>query len=121
MTWLLATAAPALAPPEGFDAVAHVSRSLARVPWPWVVEVLLDLPLDEAAERIPATLAELVDAGDATLLRMRVSSLDWMARLLAGLDCSFKIHRPEELRASVQALAERLSQSAWSPRDARAN
>ena len=29
-----------------FDAVAHVSRSLARVPWPWEVEVLLDLPLE---------------------------------------------------------------------------
>jgi predicted DNA-binding transcriptional regulator YafY len=105
------TAIPALAPPEGFDPVAHVSRSLARVPWPWEVEVLLDLPLEGAAERIPATLAELVDAGDGTLLRMRVSSLDWMARLLAGLDCGFKIHRPDELRASVQALAERLSQS----------
>jgi predicted DNA-binding transcriptional regulator YafY len=105
-------ATPAFAPPEGFDAVAHVSRSLARVPWPWEVEVLLDLPLAEAAERIPATLAELVDTADGTLLRMRVSSLDWMARLLAGLDCRFTIQRPNELRVSVQALAERLSQSA---------
>jgi predicted DNA-binding transcriptional regulator YafY len=105
------TVIPALAPPEGFDPVAHVSRSLARVPWPWEVEVLLDLPLEGAAERIPATLAELVDAGDGTLLRMRVSSLDWMARLLAGLDCGFKIHRPDELRGSVQALAERLRES----------
>lgn len=105
-------ATPAFAPPEGFDAVAHVSRSLARVPWPWKVEVLLDLPLAEAAERIPATLAELVDTADGTLLRMRVSSLDWMARLLAGLDCRFTIQRPNELRVSVQALAERLSQSA---------
>ncbi|HZB86994.1 MAG TPA: YafY family protein [Gaiellaceae bacterium] len=102
----------ALAPPEGFDAVAHVSRSLARVPWPWEVEVLLRLPLEEAAQRIPATLAELSGADGGTLLRMRVSSLDWMARVLAGLDCSFTIRRPDELRASVQALADRLSESA---------
>jgi predicted DNA-binding transcriptional regulator YafY len=102
----------ALAPPDGFDAVAHVSRSLARVPWPWEVEVLLRLPLDEAAQRIPATLAELTGAKEGTLLRMRVSSLDWMARVLAGLDCSFTIRRPDELRASVQALADRLSESA---------
>ena len=102
----------ALPSPEGFDAVAHVSRSLARVPWPWEVEVLLRLPLDEATQRLPATLAELNEAAGGTLLRMRVSSLDWMARVLAGLDCSFTIREPDELRASVQTLADRLSESA---------
>ncbi len=107
-----ATAGRALAPPDGFDAVAHVSRSLARVPWPWDVEVLLDLSLDEAAQRLPATLAELVEADEGTLLRMRVSSLDWMARLLAGLDCGFTVRRPDELRASIRALADRLSECA---------
>jgi predicted DNA-binding transcriptional regulator YafY len=100
----------ALAPPDGFDAVGHVSRSLARVPWPWEVEVLLNLPFDEAAQRIPATLAELVRADEGTLLRMRVSSLDWMARVLAGLDCRFTIRRPQELRESVQALGRRLAE-----------
>jgi predicted DNA-binding transcriptional regulator YafY len=100
---------PALAPPDGFDAVAEVSRSLARVPWNWEVEVLLDLPLDEAAKRIPATLAELIEADDGTLLRMRVGSLDWMAGVLAGLDCPFTIRRPEELRGAVRALGERLA------------
>ena len=71
--WRTALAdAPAEPPPDGFDAVAHVTRSLARVPWKWEVEVLLDLPVDEAARRIPATLAELVDDPDGTLLRMRV-------------------------------------------------
>jgi predicted DNA-binding transcriptional regulator YafY len=99
----------AVAPPEGFDAVEHVSRSLARVPWPWEVEVLLDLSVDAAAERLPGTLAELLDADGRTLLRMRVSSLDWAAGLLAGLGCDFTIRRPEELRASVGALADRLA------------
>jgi predicted DNA-binding transcriptional regulator YafY len=103
---------PALAPADGFDAVAHVSRSLARVPWTWEVEVLLDLPVDQAARRIPATLAELIDTRRGTLLRMRVSSLDWMAGVLAGLDCSFTIHTPDELRVSVRALAERLAEQA---------
>jgi predicted DNA-binding transcriptional regulator YafY len=98
-------------PPEGFDAVAHVSRSLARVPWTWDVEVLLDLPPDKAAHRLPATLAELDGEGDGTRLRMRVSSLDWTARVLAGLGCRFSIRRPDELRASVQTLAERLLES----------
>ena len=96
-------------PDEGFDAVAHVSLSLARVPWTWEVEVLLDLPLEEAAERLPPTLAELAPAGDRTLLRMRVNTLDWMAGVLAGLGCEFEIRSPAELGASVRALAGRLA------------
>jgi predicted DNA-binding transcriptional regulator YafY len=102
----------ALAPPEGFDAVAYISRSLARTPWPYAVAVLLDLPIEEASKRLPATLAELVETDDGTLLRMGVSSLDWMARVLAGLDCGFTIREPEELRASVRTLANRLAECA---------
>jgi predicted DNA-binding transcriptional regulator YafY len=79
------------------------------VPWPYEVEVLLDLPLDEVTRRLPATLAELSEEDGGTLLRMRVSSLDWTARVLAGLGCDFTIVRPEELRASVRVFAERLS------------
>ena len=42
------------------------------------------------------------------MLRMRVGSLDWMAGVLAGLDCPFAVRRPDELRESVRALGERL-------------
>jgi predicted DNA-binding transcriptional regulator YafY len=104
--------ASAIPPPDGFDPVEHVTRSLASVPWKWEVEVLLDLAADEAARRIPPTLAELVDDPDGTLLRMRTDSLDWMAAVLAGLGCSFTIRRPDELRASVGALAAQLSAAA---------
>ena len=76
------------------------------------MEVLLELPVDEAARRVPATLAELADEDGATVLRMRVGSLDWMATMLAGLGCGFTIRRPDELRQSVRALGERLARSA---------
>ena len=112
MRRLRAISEAAVDPPEGFDAVAYVSTSLARVPWRWEVEVLLDLPVGEAAQRVPATLAELIDEDGATLLRMRVGSLDWMATILAGLGCGFEIRRPDELRTSVRELAERLARSA---------
>jgi len=102
----------AVDPPEAFDAVTYVSTSLARVPWGWDVEVVLELPLEEALRRVPATLAELVDEGGSTVLRMRADSLDWTATVLARLGCSFSIRRPDELRASVRALAERLATSA---------
>jgi predicted DNA-binding transcriptional regulator YafY len=117
MQRLRVVADPADPAPVGFDAVAHVTASLARVPWPWEVEVVLDLAVDEAARRVPATLAELSDEEGRTLLRMRVGSLDWMATVLAGLGCGFVIRRPDELRASVRALADRLASSAY-PRSA---
>jgi predicted DNA-binding transcriptional regulator YafY len=112
MRRLRAISEAAVDAPDGFDAVAYVSTSLARVPWRWEVEVLLELPVDEAVRRVPATLAELVDEDGATVLRMRVGSLDWMATILAGLGCGFSIRRPDELRASVRELAERLARSA---------
>jgi predicted DNA-binding transcriptional regulator YafY len=112
MRRLRAIAETAVEPPEAFDAVAYVSTSLARVPWHWEVEVVLDLPVDEAVRRVPATLAELIDEAGTTVLRMRVGSLDWMATVLAGLGCDFAIRAPEELRSSVRALGERLARSA---------
>jgi predicted DNA-binding transcriptional regulator YafY len=112
MRRLRAISEAAVDAPEGFDAVAYVSTSLARVPWRWEVEVLLELPVGEAARRVPATLAELIDEDGATVLRMRVGSLDWMATILAGLGCGFEIRRPDELRTSVRELAERLARSA---------
>lgn len=102
---------PARDPPQGFDAVAHVSTSLARVQWPHEVEVLLDLPLAEAVRRVPGTLAELSEAEERTLLRMRVSSLEWMATVLAGLGCGFSVRTPDELRETVRVLGERLART----------
>jgi predicted DNA-binding transcriptional regulator YafY len=99
----------ATAAPEHFDALEHVSHSLAQVPWPWEVEVLLELPIDEARRRVPGTLAELVEEEGGTLLRMRVTSLDWAASRLAGLGCALHVRQPEELRESVHALAARLA------------
>ena len=102
----------ATAASDDFDALEHVSSSLAQVPWPWEVHVLLDLPLDEARRRVPATLAELADEDGKTSLRMRVSSLDWAASLLAGLGCAFSVRAPDELRASLADLSRRLAD--WS-------
>jgi predicted DNA-binding transcriptional regulator YafY len=97
-----------IAAPAGFDAIAFVSLTLARVPWSHEVEVLLRSAPDAAAERFPPTLAELEPEGEGTRLRMRAESLDWVAGLLAGAGCAFEIRRPDELRDSVRALAERL-------------
>lgn len=94
--------------PPGFDVTEHVRRSLAEVPWTWRVVATLDLPHDEAARRVPPTQATLVADGQRTRLTMRVEQLDYMARVLAGLDCDFVVHEPPELGEHLLALATRL-------------
>ena len=59
--------------------------------------------------RLPPTLAELQETEGGTLVRMRAESLEWASALLAGLDCPFTIVRPDDLRGSVRALADRLA------------
>ena len=110
----------AVAAPGGFDAVEHVSASLAQVPWGQEVEVVLDLSLDEARRRLPRTLATLAETDEGTLLRMQVGSLEWMASVLAGLGCGFEIRSPDELRQHVSELARRLADLAQRPRPSRA-
>ncbi|MFD1537264.1 helix-turn-helix transcriptional regulator [Nonomuraea guangzhouensis] len=101
--------------PEGSDPVGQVISSLARVPYSHTVEVILHVPLAEAARRIPSSVAELTAAPDGTLLSMRAESLDGAATMLAGLGFPFTITFPDELRASVRRLAESLIDQSRDP------
>jgi predicted DNA-binding transcriptional regulator YafY len=87
--------------PEGFDPEAYVMGSFARVPWTHEVVVELDEPRE-----VP--LAQL----EGSRLTMRVESLDYMARVLAGLDCDFEIVKPLELTDAVMRLSDRLDRAA---------
>ena len=98
--------------PDGFDPVEHVSRSLARVPWKWEVEVLLDTTLEEARTRVPRTAAELDAVDGRVRVRGRAENLDGMAQILAGLGFPFEIVKPDELRAAVRKLGRRLIDTA---------
>ena len=95
--------------PRDFDAVAFVSRALARVPWTHEVEVVLHTTPAIAQRRFPPTLAELEPHPDGTLLRLRADSLDWAAGLLAAAGCDFTVHAPDALRAALRRLANRLN------------
>jgi predicted DNA-binding transcriptional regulator YafY len=93
-------------PDDGFDAVAHVSLSLARVPWTWEVEVLLTRL--EEGRALPRT-----SRSSRRRTGGRCSGCGSTARLdggrAAGLGCDFEIRAPSELGGSVRALADRLS------------
>lgn len=94
--------------PEDADPVRHVISSLARVPYAHTVEVVLHVPLAEAARRIPPSVAALTATPDGTLMTMRAESLDGAATMLAGLGHPFTVVSPPELRACVRRLAESL-------------
>jgi predicted DNA-binding transcriptional regulator YafY len=96
-------------PPPDFDAIAFVSRALARVPWTHEIEVVLHTTPAIAERRFPPTLAELEPHPDGTLLRLRADSLDWAAGLLAAAGCDFTVHHPDALRAALRRLAKRLT------------
>lgn len=100
--------------PAGFDPVAQVTRSLARVPYAHDVEVLLEADLAAARRRLPPSVAELSATDGGVLLRARAESLAGMAHLLAGLGWPFTVVRPEALRAEVAAHARGLA--AWAAR-----
>ncbi|MCW2945637.1 MAG: helix-turn-helix, type 11 [Actinoallomurus sp.] len=97
--------------PGRFDVVAHVTRSLAAVPYAHEVEVVLVTTPAEARRRIPATVATLTETDGGVLLRARVERLDGMALMLAGLGWPFVIRTPDELRGAVRALGESLVRS----------
>lgn len=107
-----ATIGEPVAPPDpGFDPVDHVLKMFARFPWEWTIEVRLDAPVEEISKRVSPALAELSADGDGTLLRMGADSLEWAAGLLARLGADFEVVRPDELRAHLSELGDRLRQA----------
>ncbi|MCO6003942.1 WYL domain-containing protein [Actinoallomurus purpureus] len=97
--------------PGDFDAVAHLTRSLAAVPYAHEVEVV-ETSLEEARRRIPATVATLSGTDGAVTVRLRAERLEGVARMLAGLGVPFVIRGPEEPRAVVRRLGRDLLRSA---------
>jgi predicted DNA-binding transcriptional regulator YafY len=98
--------------PSEFDPLAHVQASLAVAPATWMVEVVLDLPLEEARQRVPPASAALEACADGTILRATVEDLGWTAGTLAGIGCDFTVRHPPELREELRRLATRLASSA---------
>lgn len=95
--------------PDNFDCLDYITRSLAQTPSTWPVEVILDMTLEEARYHIPPVVATLEQQVEGVLLRCSASSLDWIARLLISLGCSFVVKQPPELREELHRQAERIA------------
>src|SRR5437667_1986366 len=83
--------------PADFDALAHVTYSLATLPRAHAVDVVLETDLATAQRHLFPSIGVLEWIGDAVLLRAQVDDLDWFARELARLPFGFDIRRPGAL------------------------
>ena len=98
--------------PERFDALAHLTTSIARLPRAHAAEVLLAADLSAARRELfpVAGVLEPVDGG--VVLHAQADDLRWLARELARLPFAFTVRSPRALRTAVAALAKRLARQA---------
>jgi len=96
--------------PAGLDSPGAVLSAVANTPGDrWSVEVLLDTRVEEVRGQLPSVGLSLEQTEGGTLLRCSTWSLEWPARVLAGLDCSFVVRRPAELRDALELRAEKIA------------
>ena len=96
--------------PAGLDSPGAVLNAVANAPGDrWSVEVLLETGVEDARWQLPPIGLALEETEGGTLLRCSTWGLDWVARVLAGLDCSFVVRRPAELREALERRAVKIS------------
>jgi predicted DNA-binding transcriptional regulator YafY len=108
--------------PAGFDPAQRVLSGLAQAPYRHQVTLRIYATVEQIRGRLPASVANIEgspsdpDADPQARcwrrVELRAERLDWLPAVLASLDRPFVIERPEELRALVTALADRLATSA---------
>ncbi len=102
-------------PLASFDAFTYMLNSFEAIPDEWVIEVLLETPLETARQMIPRSLATLVQDGDQVCLRASIRDLHEMALTIIRLGCPFTVIQPPELRATLQAIAASIARWAGVP------
>jgi predicted DNA-binding transcriptional regulator YafY len=95
----------AFAPPEDFDALDFVLRSVAAMPGVWPVEVVLRAGEAQARARIPPAFGTLETVPGGVVFSCRYDDLDGLARFLVTLGLPLTVHRPPELRDALRRLA----------------
>jgi predicted DNA-binding transcriptional regulator YafY len=94
------------------DAAALVAEGVAVSAYSYSARVLLKVPYDKSIEMIPPTVGVLEKRRNGTLLRIGADDSDWLARYLAGLNCSFRVLEPDELKVALASLGKRLIEDA---------
>ena len=96
--------------PTDLDSPEALLRAVASTTGErWSVEVLLETSVEDVRGQLPPVGLALEQTEGGTLLRCSTWSLEWVARVLAGLRCSFVVRRPDELREALERRAEEIS------------
>ncbi len=105
--------------PVGFDAKAHLERSMPFVEAGFSIEVWLDLPIDKARSHFALHRVMMEEKSGGTTLRCAREYLEPFAAMLLTLGCSIVVRRPKDLAKAFDRLAIRAAQAAASGRKVR--
>ncbi len=112
-------------PPDGFDAFAAVTASLALAPWPdsVICRVWVEANLDVARRAVPPQAVVLEPQAHGVILTSRfpAAGLEHLAVHLLGLPWRMEIHEPTALRDAFCRVADRARALASTPSTAAAN
>ncbi|WP_222619263.1 helix-turn-helix transcriptional regulator [Undibacterium hunanense] len=97
--------------PARFNVVQHLRKAVATLPRAFSTEVLLKTDMYTAGAHLSDAIGVLEQCSDGVLLHNQSDDLDWLARQLAALPFEFVIHKPQQLRLEVKALARRLTKA----------
>jgi predicted DNA-binding transcriptional regulator YafY len=103
---------PTFIPPPDFDALGYMLDSFQAIPDRWDIEVILEMPIEEARRRLPREMASLEQQGERVRMRASMPDLDEMARSLIALGCPLTIVEPPELRAAFLKLSAQIAEIA---------
>ena len=102
--------------PERFDALEHLTTSIATLPRQHAVVVHLATDLRTAQQELFSAFGLFEPAADGgVLLHAQADDLDWFARELARLPFDVSVVTPDALRASLVRVGERCLRIAASP------
>jgi len=91
--------------PTGFNSLDYLRRSIANMPGTWKVEVLLEMPWEEAERQVSPNMGMLEQIQDGVLLSCYTQELSWMAHFLVSLRCPLFVREPPELHEALRTLA----------------
>jgi predicted DNA-binding transcriptional regulator YafY len=105
-------------PPQGFDAHAHLIRTLASRWTGWTAEVVLGTTPEEARRWISPIVGPIEAHPDGAIVRIQADDLGWTARYLLDLPWPMTILSPPELDDALARLQDRIQElrDAKSPR-----
>ncbi|HEY6407051.1 MAG TPA: YafY family protein [Ktedonobacteraceae bacterium] len=98
--------------PPNFNGLDYLRRSIAGMPGTWKVQVLLEMPLEEAERQVPPTMAMLEQVQGGVVMSCYTQELSWMAHFLVNLRCPLIVREPPELHGALRALAKEITQLA---------